>query len=139
MAETNRPSNDNGAVRIIDASRESLAYVLEQLFHPHVICADPGGTCSRIEDTIRFLARNLEREERLMAAAGYPGLTVHRAEHEKLLRKLERMKLSLVCGSYDNTVVFDSVVDWTKRHAADHDKPFGDFLRQHGSGSVRGE
>jgi len=139
MFKTNRSFNDNDAVRTIDASREYLSFVLDQMFHPQVICADPGGTCSRIEDTIRFIRRNLEREERLMAATGYPALAAHKAEHGKLLRKLERMKLTLVCGSYDNTLVFDSVVDWTKRHATAFDKPFGDFLRKHGTGPIRGE
>ena len=139
MFETNRSSNDNDAVRIIEASRDCLVFVLHQLFHPQMICADPGGTCSRIEDTIRFLSRSLEREERLMAATGYPALAAHKREHEKLLRKLERMKRTLVCGGYDNTLVFDDVTEWTRNHAAAFDKPVTDFLRKHGSGPTRGE
>ena len=113
--------------------------MLEQLFHPHVICADPGGTCSRIEDTIHFLSRNLEREERLMAAAGYPGFVVHKAEHEKLLQKLERMKRTVIFGCNDKAFVFDSVMEWTKRHDAAFDKPFGNFLRKHGTEPVQGK
>ncbi len=132
MFQTNHSSDDNDAVRTIDASRESLIFVLDQLFHPKVICADPGGTCSRIEDAIRFLSRNLEREERMMATAGYPGFAAHKREHKKLLRKLKKMKRTLVCGSYDNALVFDVVTEWTKNHTDAFDKPFGDFVRERG-------
>ncbi len=118
MFRTHHFSNADDEFKAIDVSLDCLVFVLRQLFHPQMICADPGGTCSRIEDTIRFITRNLDREEQLMAAAGYPALAAHKREHEKLLQKLERMKRTLVCGNYDNTDVFDFVMDWTKRHAA---------------------
>ena len=72
-----------------------------------------------------------------MAAAGYPDFAVHKAEHEKLLRKLEKMKRTLIFGSYDKALVFDSVMEWTKRHNAAFDKPFGNFLRKYGTEPVQ--
>ncbi len=138
MFGTNSSSRMNTGVKSIDASRECLSFVLGRLFHPQVICARPGGICSRIEDTARFLARNLEREEHLMTETGYPGFAAHKREHKKFLGNLDRMKHRLVCGGYDNTLVADFLSEWTNDHAAAFDKPFGDFLRENGVESING-
>lgn len=130
-------SVDTG-VKAIDASRECLSFVLGRLFHPQVICARPGGACSRIEDTVRFLARNLEREEHLMTETGYPGFAAHKRQHRKLLENLDGMKRRLVCGEYDNALVADFLSEWTNDHTIAFDKPFGDFLRENGVESVNG-
>ncbi len=135
---TNGSSGMDTGVTAIDASRECLSFVLGRLFHPRVICARPGGTCSRIEDTARFLARNLEREEHLMTESGYPDFAAHKREHGKLLKNLDKMKRRLVCGEYDNALVADFLSGWTNNHAAAFDKPFGDFLRENGVESING-
>lgn len=137
MFGTNRFTSADTGVRDMDASRECLSFVFDRLFHPQVICADPGGTCERIEDTIRILKRNLEREERLMTDAEYPGLAAHKRGHDELLRKLEKMKSTLICGDYDNALVTDFLTEWTKSHSASFDKPFGDFMRERGMDSVQ--
>ncbi len=138
MFATNAPSAIDTGVKAIDASRECLSFVLGRLFHPQVICARPGGVCSRIEDTVRFLVRNLEREEHLMTRSGYPGFAAHRREHGKLLENLNDMEHRLVCGEYDNALVADFLSEWTNDHAAAFDKPFGDFLRENGVESING-
>lgn len=130
-----RPSRDDGA-QFIDASRKSLNYVLCELFHPKMMCADPGGSCTRIADTVRFISRNLEREERLMET-GYPGYAAHKRAHGILLRKLDRMKRDFVCGAYDNALVAESLTRWTRSHNAAFDRPLADFLRERGTESVR--
>ena len=113
----------------LDANRESLLFVIEQYFHPKVICAERGGTCGRIGDTIRFLKRNLEREEQLMELSGYPGLADHRRDHQTALQKLEKLRATLVCSHYDNGLVFDFLERWADNHSRVFDRPFGDFLQ----------
>ena len=138
MSATDSFASDDAGVRFIDASRECLSYVLDRLFHPQVICAAPGRRCARIEDTVRFLRRNLEREERLMSEAAYPGFAAHKREHEKFLRKLEMMKRTLICGDYDNALVSEFLTEWTRSHASAFDKPLGDFLRERATESSKG-
>lgn len=126
----------NAAARAIESNQENLLFVLDRLFHPSVMCAESSGTCSRIEDTVRFLARNLEREERLMAEIDYPELVAHKREHETLLRDLGNMKGTLICGVYDNAVLFNFLTKWSEEHIATYDKPFCEFLRQHDTGPI---
>ena len=127
----------NGA-RTITVSHEYMSVVLDNLFHPRVICAEPGGTCSRMEEAIRILGRHLEREERLMATAGFSEFAAHKREHANLLRKLEKMKRTLVCGSYDNAFVYGEITEWMDAHAGTFDRPFGDFLRESGTDANQG-
>lgn len=128
MFGANDFSGVDSDARFLEASREGLFFVLDRFFHPRVICTDPGGTCGRIEDTIRLLSRNLEREERLMLKTGYPRSAAHKWAHDALLRKLDRMKHTLVCGDYDNALVFDFMTKWLKTHSATYDKHFNKFL-----------
>ena len=130
MFKTKRFTDADNGARTITASHEFMSFVLDNFFHPRVICAEPGGTCSRMKEAIRILGWHLEREEWLMAAAGYSEFTAHKREHAKLLRKLEKMKRTLVCGSYDNALVYGVITEWMHVHAGAFDRPFGDFLRE---------
>ncbi len=121
-------SDVDTGVGSIDTSRQCLRFVLDRLFHPQVICANRGGVCARLTDTIRLISRNLEREERLMLDSGYPGFATHKREHEKLLLKLANMERTLICGEYDNRQVSEFLTDWMNHHVAAFDKPFGNFL-----------
>src|SRR3990172_1471452 len=98
------------------SAMECLSFLNAQFFASRVICANPGGTCDRIVDTIRFLERNFEREERMMDEVRYPEAARHKKEHEALLRKLTKMKRTLVCSGYDNAMLFDLITDWQKNH-----------------------
>ncbi len=116
-------------VKRMDTNRESLFFVLDQYFSPKVICADSGRSCLRIRDTIRFLKRNLEQEERLMELSGYSGLATHKRDHMTALETLEKLNATLMCNHYDNDVVAGFIEDWADKHALAFDKPFTDFLR----------
>ncbi|HEB79244.1 MAG TPA: hypothetical protein ENI79_02055 [Rhodospirillales bacterium] len=138
MLGTNHFSNGDAGVRAIDAGREYMFFVLDRFFHPQVICADPGGTCSRLEDAIHFLKKHQEREERLMIEAGYLGygFATHKRKHKELQRNLDKMRRTLVCGGYDSAMVADFLTEWMKRHATNFDKPFGDFVRRGGTKTI---
>ena len=118
------------SVEMISENRNTLLFVLERYFHPKTRCADPARTCPRIADTFRLLARNLAREERMMAEAGYPDIAEHRCEHQKLLTRLEQMRTELTCSEYDNRQVADFLYGWTKRHARTFDAEFATFCRE---------
>ncbi len=93
------------------------------------MCAEPGGSCNRIEDTIHFLVRNLKREEQLMDLSGFPDAAAHKRDHELVLRRLDRMRHTLVCGRYDNTQVAEFLQGWIDQHTSAFDKHFGRYLQ----------
>lgn len=123
-------------IRALDASYQCLEFVLDRLFHPQVMCAVRGGACARIKDTIRFLTRNLEREEQLMRESEYPFFAAHKREHEKLLRTLAKMERTMICGKYDNRQVSEFLADWMDRHVVTFDKPFSDYVRERGADGI---
>jgi hypothetical protein len=116
---------------------ESLLYLTEKFFESRVICADPGGTCNRIADTIHFLRRNFQREEQMMDVVGYPEAAPHKKEHKDLLRKLIKLKRTLVCSGYDNAMLFDLITDWKMNHVPRFDEPFGRYLHEFETNSTR--
>jgi len=132
--EGNQFSSAETNFKSIAENKKSLKFVIERYFHPKVICVDQGGTCARLEDTILFLSRNLKREELLMEKTGYPDSNVHVREHETILSKLEALRRTLVCGGYDNELVFDFINEWVDRHTKVFDKPFEDFLQDRDQG-----
>jgi len=129
MYEGSQFSSADASLRTIVESKKCLTFVIEKYFHPKTICANQGGACARLEDTILFLSRNLKREELLMEEAGYPDLYAHRKEHETILRNLETLRRTLICGGYDNDRVFDFVKEWVDGHTEAFDKHFEEFVR----------
>ncbi len=126
--------------RAIESNWEYLSFTLDRLFHPQVICSDPGGSCSRLEQIIRFLSRSQEHEERLMIETCYPMFAAHKRKHRALIRTLNGMKRALTCGNYDNAIVFGLLTEWGRRHTIHFDKPLGNFLRNRApeSGQMKG-
>lgn len=135
--EGDRIAKADADIRKIVENRKCLTFVIEQYFHPKVICADPGGTCARLDDTIALLSRNLKREEMMMEEAEYPDLTTHEKEHEKVLGNLDTLRRTLVCGGYNNHLVFKFLMDWADNHSRSFDKYFEDFLRGRDKGIDR--
>lgn len=119
------------------SAMESLSYLTTKFFESRVICASPGGTCNRIVDTIRFLKRNFEREERIMDLVDYSESVLHKQEHKNLLRRLTIMRRTLVCSGYDNAMLFDLITDWQKNHIPRFDEPLGKYLREFEMNSAR--
>lgn len=129
MPETNHSTAHGEEVKAIDQSRESLLFILERYFHPETVCSNPGTSCRRIEDTIRFLTRNFAREELRMMETGYSRLAFHQRDHEAILRTLETMRQELACSDYDNNTFAGFLLQWATRHADEYDQPFCQFLQ----------
>ena len=129
MVDLGKEDELQTGVRLIETSRQCLAFMTGELFHPQMICANRTASCRRIHDTLRYLRRNLEREETLMRLCGYPDHIQHKAEHDDFLKKLTELYETLKCSTYDNEEFRHLIIDWTASHAEEHDKQFGDFLK----------
>ena len=130
MSHSTRSAGTSFGENELRSAMESLSYLTAKFFESRVICANPGGTCNRITDTIRFLRRNFEREERMMDVVDCPEAVSHKKEHKDLLRRLTRMQRTLVCSGYDNAMLFDLITDWQKNHIPRFDEPLGKHLRE---------
>lgn len=130
MPESSTQSSSDTYESGIKVRHECLLYVLDEYFHPRVICSDHGSSCSRIEDTMRFLGRNLMWEEENMDVSDYPDVLAHKRDHEHILRQLRAMKDTLECSRYDNSHVANLIKKWARDHADNFDRPFANFLQQ---------
>ncbi len=139
MYESHRLSSTDADLRTIVESRKCLTFVIERYFHPKVICAEQGGTCERLENTILLLSRNLKREEQLMEQSGYPGLIAHVKAHDTILRNLETLRRTFVCGNYNNNLVLDFITEWAEDHTRTFDNPYGEYLKEQGIEFIQGE
>ncbi len=93
---------------------QKLAATLEQLI---------------VQTRAHFLA-----EERMLDRHGYPGLAIHKAEHERLLTQAETLK-----ARYDNTAreseqavtveIADFLKFWLLDHIRTNDRSYRPFLR----------
>jgi len=122
-------------VRFIDANKECLEFLTRQYFDPAVICHNENSSCPRIEDTLRFIERNFEREEFLIRASGYKALDEHKNDHKVLIKSLQRIQKKFKCSEYDNSIVVDEITKWLTRHTAEFDHDFIEFWNR-SSGST---
>ena len=120
-------------VRSIDVGHECLMFLIERFYHPSVICHEGGGTsCGRIEQTIRFVRRQFEREEDLMRLSGFDDLHAHVSEHQELLARLDALYRQLEGSRYDNESVGATLRDWCRDHVERFDRAFGSHLESCG-------
>ena len=73
----------------------------------------------------------------MMEEFDYPEFPAHKREHEMLFQILAKMKRTLVCGDYDNAIMFDFLKVWSTNHSAVFDRPFGEFLLERGMESAK--
>lgn len=114
-------------VRFIDANKECLEFLTRHYFDPAVICHNENSSCPRIEDTLRFIERNFEREEFLIRASGYKAFDEHKNDHKVLIKSLQRIQKKFKCSEYDNSLVVDEIMKWLARHTAEFDHDFIQF------------
>jgi hemerythrin len=115
---------EKNTVRFIDANKECLEFLARHYFDPAVACHDQNSSCPRIEDTLRFIERNFEREEFLIRASGYKAFDEHKKDHEVLTKALKRIQKKFKCNEYDNAIVIDEIKKWISRHTAEFDHDF---------------
>lgn len=134
METTTWAEDHPSGAREIDRANECLEFLLEEMFLKNPPCKGAAVSCRKIEDTLRFLARQFAREENLMDRTRYPATAAHRAEHAALLDRIEAMRRDLVCGAYDTAKVYEYLTDWATDHVTRFDQELGHFLASRGEG-----
>lgn len=107
--------------RLIDANKECLHFLTKQFFDPAVICMEGETSCPRLNETLRFIERNFEREEYLIRASGYEAFDEHRKDHQSLILTIKKIKEKYGCSEYDNSLVVSEINEWLTRHTTEFD------------------
>jgi hemerythrin len=72
-------------------------------------------------------------EERLMAAAGYPGLAQHRMKHRVLMKQVDDFAVRYERGESNlNLALLNFLRDWLTNHIQHEDQQYGPWLNEHG-------
>lgn len=118
----------------IDAEHRELLEVCNQ-FLEAVQAQRPVNELARILDTMILRTRaHFLTEERMLDRHGYPGLVVHKAEHDRLLLQAEALK-----ARFTDTAQHDELRNltmeaanflqtWLLDHIRTNDRPYRPFL-----------
>lgn len=83
-----------------------------------------------LDDLVCFTDYHFKTEERLMREYGYSGEIEHQNVHEHLLNEITYLKERFSQGG--ELVLLQKLKDWFAIHIVNSDKPFADFIKQHG-------
>ena len=83
-----------------------------------------------VEDLEEYTRYHFSGEEALMAKAKYPGLTVHRLEHQKFVEKVTKIRKDGVKGQSIEVLTF--LNDWLVKHIKRSDQQYSAHLNANG-------
>jgi len=86
-----------------------------------------------VEELANYTHIHFQREEALMEQTKFPGLDVHRVEHQKLMARVSEYKAALDKGSGVNTsAVLEFLREWLAKHINRMDKAYASHLNASG-------
>ncbi|HXZ40918.1 MAG TPA: bacteriohemerythrin [Terriglobales bacterium] len=86
-----------------------------------------------VVELANYTHTHFQREEALMEQTKFPGLDVHRVEHQKLMAKVSEYKAALDKGSGVNTsAVLEFLREWLAKHINRMDKAYASHLNASG-------
>jgi hemerythrin len=121
-------------VEVLDEDHKRLFVMINEL---HDAIAAGHGKKMLMEILYRLMeyTRNhLAREEELLASAGYPGLAVHRHEHERMQQRVQNLRERFEKGSTKmvSLELKSFLQNWWILHIQGTDKKYGPFLNSKG-------
>lgn len=82
-----------------------------------------------VRELLNYCQDHFSREEELMRNANYPDLSNHSAEHEKILKAVEKLVEKLYGGEkVDITAINNFVSAWVKKHIIEKDLLLKDYV-----------
>ena len=119
----------NVNIEAVDEQHKVLVDLLNQL---HGIIMEHRGkaACRAVLDRLaEYTCTHFQLEEGLMRELHYPGLEIHRQQHEDLIRQIHELQRKL--DEENITITFELLhflKDWLIRHINESDKRFGAFF-----------
>jgi hemerythrin len=82
-----------------------------------------------LSELIEYTVHHFAAEERLMAAAQYPGLDQHKEQHRALTEKVLAFKSEYDAGRAALTIqVLQFLRDWLQTHILQSDRAYGPYV-----------
>jgi hemerythrin len=86
-----------------------------------------------VEELVSYTHIHFQREEVLMEQANFPGLEVHRLEHQKLMASVGEFKDALDSGrGVNTTTVVEFLRGWLTKHICGMDQSYSSHLNAKG-------
>jgi hemerythrin-like metal-binding protein len=86
-----------------------------------------------LKKLLDYTRNHFSEEEKMMAAAKYPGLTEHQAKHRILVKQVEEYAARYEKGEITlNLHLLNFLRDWLTNHIQKTDKEYGPWMNEHG-------
>jgi hemerythrin-like metal-binding protein len=123
---------------LIDEQHRSLFAAINDL-HDAMIS---GQGKEKVQQTLAFLIRYTEThfrdEERIMALQKFPGLSLHKVEHEKLLKTAHHLEKKMATKLFHLPVEMASfLADWIQHHINEADLGFIKYMQSPAAARTR--
>lgn len=113
----------------VDTEHKNLVNIINNL-HEAMGKGEGHKVVGRIlEKLVLYTKTHFKNEEKLMEKSGYPGLAVHRTEHQKFVEEIQTLQENFKKGSITITInLLNYLKDWLVDHIQGSDKKFGEML-----------
>ena len=116
-------------IELVDTQHRTLFEAVNRL----AASFGAGTTAGQVKVSLDFLAsytfEHFQTEERFMQEMAYPGLADHRAEHERLVEKVQVLQARLDQGKPVTMDVTIFLADWLKHHIHGADMAYVRFMQ----------
>lgn len=113
----------------MDRQHQHLVGIINRLHDEMARGAPPESLAAILKDLVRYTQVHFRREEELMAAAGYPALGRHRAEHQDLTNQVLQFERDLEAGKLALSIaLLNFLKAWLKDHISRSDSGYADYV-----------
>lgn len=119
-------------VKTIDQQHSGLFAIVNEL-HAAMLKGQAKNVAGPLLDKLlKYTEQHFAYEERMMEAAKYPGLAVHRGHHRDLTRQVGEFMTRYKRGDGALTVeLLHFLSDWLTKHIQHEDKEYSPWLNRH--------
>jgi len=130
MVTINWVSRYETGIAEIDAQHIRLFEVVNELIESFRRGDLDGQVTGMVDYLVTFTREHFRNEEAWMERQGYPGLEVHRKEHQDFIIGISDLKQRIDGGEHPTIEVTILLADWLEYHINDQDQVFAEYTRQ---------
>lgn len=126
-------NNFSVGVKALDGQHAGLFKMMIDLHSAMMKAEGRSVTGDLLKKLVNYTQEHFSFEEKMMAAANYPGLSRHKMHHRDLIKQVQEFMARYECGDETlNIQLLRFLRDWLTKHIQLEDKEYGPWLNQHG-------